>query len=240
VLALSIISILIVAGVLTILYRKSIKVRDEYTAVAVHDLKNPITTIKLYSANIKDEKVKKVLLRESDRLLFLVNQLLDYSKIQNNKFAIDIRNFNLNRLCYERIKIFKKIHPNHKFIFQSFRKNIRICADEMAMERIINNLLINAVKYSPENEPIKLVLKKTGNNGIIKIIDHGIGVLKKDQNSLFEPFYQAKNSKQGLGLGLFIVKSLVELHRGSITLHSKKNKGTIFVLSLPLKRQSAC
>jgi signal transduction histidine kinase len=224
--------------------RTQIEARDQFTASTVHDFKNPITTIKLHTQLIENKKTRKntdnllaksteTIVKEADKLLMMTNQLLDYSKIKNGKFLIKKTDFDLYELCKNRIEVLRESYPNREFIFYSNKKTIRIKADKIAIDRIITNLMTNAIKYSSENKPIALRLYKNIRYEI-RIIDKGDGIAKQDQESLFEPFYQANKTNQGLGLGLYIVKSLVELHQGKISFESIEKKGTTFIVSFPI------
>ncbi len=228
----------------TLNLRSSIIARERFTASIVHDLKNPITTIKLYTRLLdnKDTSIKnnsmllksaETIKKESDRLLSMVDQLLDYSKLQNNKFIIQKEYFDLHKLCEDRIKIMQTTYPNYKFEFCSAHNNANILADKNAIDRVISNLLINAVKYSSEKSTVSLEIKNTKDNYIIAIKDQGEGISEDKQSLIFEPFYQPENSQFGLGMGLYIVKSIIELHKGKIVLESKLKKGSTFWISLP-------
>jgi signal transduction histidine kinase len=110
--------------------------------------------------------------------------------------------------------------------------------DKNAMKLVVNNLLDNAVKFSPENSEIKVVLEKQGEKLLLKIKDDGIGIPKNEQVSIFEKFYRGKDASQssttGTGLGLTIVKQIVEAHGGEVWVESEPGKGSLFMVSLPL------
>jgi len=106
------------------------------------------------------------------------------------------------------------------------------------MKLAVNNLLDNAVKFSPENSEVKVTLEKQGEKLLLKIKDDGIGIPKNEQRSIFEKFYRAKdallNSITGTGLGLTIVKQIVEAHNGEIGVESEPGKGSMFMVTIPL------
>jgi signal transduction histidine kinase len=220
-----------------------IKARDQFAAVTAHDLKNPISTIKLYTELLNKQSGKKagkiltqstsIIEKETDKLLAMINLLLDFSKLQRGKLKIKKMKFNLYLLCNERIKVMQTNYPSHNFEIESGLKSAPVYADRLSLDRVITNLLSNAAKYSAPDSTIILRLKKERKSYILKVEDNGKGISKEDQKNLFEPFYQSKESKQGLGLGLYIVKAIIELHKGSVAVKSQLGKGTSFILTLP-------
>jgi signal transduction histidine kinase len=229
--------------------RALVKARDQFAAVTAHDLKTPITTIKLYSQLLGKEQLSKqagktlaqstaTINQEADKLLSMIDLLLDFSKLQEGKLTIHKERVNLCELCTERIDTMRSLYPFYTFALNLPRKSCFIYADKVALDRVITNLLSNAAKYSPEKTTIMLNLKKQGDVYLLSVNDQGQGIAKEHQKSLFKPFYQVAGSKQGLGLGLYIVKVLVELHSGKIWLTSKVNHGTTFYISLPKGKAS--
>lgn len=227
----------------TINLKSLLEARDRYTAAVVHDLKNPITTIKLYTQLLRNSKnppknnylIKstQTINKESDRLLTMVNELMDFSKFQNNKIRLNKKKFDLCELCKGRLKIMKTMYKNYNFDYCSTEEKAHIWADKNAIDRAITNLLINAVKYSPEKSTVTLELRKTKENCFIVIKDEGEGIPKDKQDLIFEPFFQLKNKQKGLGMGLFIVKSIIESHGGKVVLESRVGNGSSFWISIP-------
>lgn len=225
-----------------------IKARDQFSAIAVHELKTPLTTISLYSQVLnkqyKNKTASKVLqnsvqtiTHETEKLNYMINDLLDFSRFQTNKFALNAEVFNLADLCRERIKVAQSLYPDHEYTFKQDIRNTNIYADRVAMDRVITNLLTNAGKYTSAGSKIIVTLQKKHQEFIISVKDRGKGIDKDHLDKLFEPFYQVENGKKGLGLGLHIAKSIVELHNGRIWVESKLGKGTTFFVSLPINQQ---
>lgn len=226
-----------------------IKARDQFSAIAAHDLKNPITTIKLYSqmlghknAGKKTEAVlsqsTEIINRETDKLLSMIDSLLDFSKLQEGKLKLNKKQINLLKLCKECVAIMQTNYPDHTFTFHTTLKTATVYVDKISLDRVLTNLLSNAAKYSPVRTKITLEVIKQRNEYIISVHDQGKGIPQKEQQKLFEPFYQAANGKQGLGLGLYIVKTIVQLHGGKIWLKSEPDKGSTFFVSLPARKKS--
>lgn len=227
-----------------------VKAKDQFTAIAVHELKTPLTAISLYSQMLdkqnKNETASKTvqksiqtITRETGKLTYMINDLLDFSRFQRNKFQLNAEVFNLADLCKERIAIAKTLFPHHIFILRQYVKNTAIYGDRIAIDRVITNLLTNAGKYSFPKSTIIVTLYKRYNSFIICVKDKGVGIDKNHLDKIFEPFYQVESGKKGLGLGLHIAKSIIELHNGKIWAESKIDKGTAFYIRLPVNFQKS-
>ncbi len=227
-----------------------IKARDQFSAIAVHELKTPLTTISLYSQLLSkqynNKEASKILqdsvqtiTRETGKLNYMINDLLDFSRFQNNKFNMNVEVFDIVELCNERVKIAGSLFPDHIYIFNQRTKNGTILADSVAIDRVITNLLTNAGKYSAVKSKVIVSLSKKNKKFILSVKDHGKGIDKVHLDKLFEPFYQVDSGKKGLGLGLFITKSIIEFHNGTISVESKSGKGSTFFVSLPIKFQKS-
>lgn len=225
--------------------RLLLRARDRFAAVTAHDLKNPIATIKLYTQILSKQPARRhadkllsqsavTINKEADKLLSMIDLLLDFSKLESGKLSLKKVKFNLIDLCKEKINVMQNLHPTHSYSFTSDLKIAMIRADKLALDRVLINLLTNATKYSPQKTSISIDLSKQDTMYVIAVKDEGKGILLKHQKRLFEPFYQTSESNKGLGLGLYIVKSIIELHKGSIWLESKPDKGSTFYISLPV------
>lgn len=223
--------------------RTLIKARDEFASVAAHDLKTPLTTIKLYiqsMTKVRNEKVSSrvtesinTIDREADRLLAMIDRLLDFSKLQEGKLRVKLEKVDLAKATKEQLRNVKQIYPNHKFKYISNVKRSYALADKMCTERILTNLLTNAAKYSAPKTTILVEIGKQKNNFLVSVKDQGKGIEKKHLDKLFDAFYQADSSHAGLGLGLHITKQLVEMQKGKIGVKSRVNKGSTFYFTLP-------
>ncbi len=227
-----------------------IKARDQFSAIAVHELKTPLTTISLYSQVLskqyKNDTASKVLqdsvktiTRETDKLNFMINDLLDFSRLQSNKFKLNSEFFNLAELCRDRVEIAHSLYPDHMYTFVQRTKNSTIYADRLSIDRVITNLLTNAGKYSSFKSKVVVTLQKKKSEFILRVKDKGNGIDNAHIDKLFEPFYQVENGKKGLGLGLHIAKSIVEMHKGKIWAESIIGKGSAFFVSLPANSPSS-
>ena len=221
-----------------------IKARDNFTSIAAHDLKTPLTVIKLYlqsllSTNPKsmNRNARKSLIhidKEADKIIELINTLFDFSRLESNKVKIVKKKWDIVKISHSCLKDLSKIHKTHQFIFICKHNLIITYIDQLAIERVLSNLLTNAVKYSPINSIVRLTITKHKNHVTISVKDQGDGIPLELQSKLFDPFYQRPGSEFGLGLGLYIAKSLVELHQGKIWFSSTLGKGTTFYIRLPI------
>lgn len=187
--------------------------------------------------------------RNSNRLLKLINQLMDFRKLESGQMPLresqgDVVAF-LEELYFS-FKLFAE-KQNIKLLFDKKIEKIEAWFDEDKLEKIIINLISNAIKFSPEGGKVKLSIELAGTNYKIQVLDTGIGIDPSETEKIFEPFYQAPSgitfSNQGTGIGLSFVKNLVELHSGSIKvilLQPDNNEGyrTCFEVVLPLKSDS--
>jgi K+-sensing histidine kinase KdpD len=204
-----------------------------------HELKSPIASVKLLlqtliKRDLPKEKQLELISRaenEASRLNQMVENILIATQIENHIFSINANEINLSELLIYIIEQQQTIHPN--IIFQQeIQPNMRLNCDELAMKSIVLNLLENALKYSTREPEIKIQLLTDQNYVILKICDQGIGISDEEKNLVFNKFYRSGNEEtrktKGTGLGLFIVKYLVNQHLGKITIYNNHPKGSIF------------
>ena len=227
--------------------------RIDFFANLSHEIRTPITLILscIQILNIKidnmEEKDKKylnkyisIIKQNSYRLLKLVNNLIDTTKINSGNFDYNPRNADIisfiENICMS-VSEFVKMN-DMDIIFDTDEEEKIIAFDLDNMERIILNLLSNAIKFSNNNGIIKVTIK-CRDDIKISVKDNGIGIPKDKQNRVFERFGQVKNKmkteSEGSGIGLFLVKHLVELNGGKIDLNSELGKGSEFIITLPNK-----
>ncbi len=226
--------------------------RQEFVSNVSHELKTPLSSIKVLSEslllqeNVPVEMYKeffKDINSEVDRLTAIVNDLLFLVKLDQKEVPMMVQNVNLNSLLE---KILKRLHPlaskkNIELIFESFR-NVYAEVDEMKLILAISNLVENGIKYTPENGMVKVVLDADHQNAFIKVIDTGIGIPEEEQDKIFNRFYRVDKTRDretgGTGLGLSITYRTVLLHHGSIKVNSKEGEGAEFIVRLPLRQNS--
>ncbi len=218
------------------------RLKKEFLSTATHELKTPITTLKLLiqshmrnchqSSKSKNEKqILSMIESELDRLTRLINELLDVSRIETNRLKLHPSVFSINKLIDTVINKMNLIAEKRKFIFY-YDEQLNILADEDKIEQVLVNFITNAIKYSPDHTPITIELKKAGQFAEVSIKDHGKGIAKKHLPFLFSKYYQVSSTSQGFGLGLYIVKEIIKSHKGKVWIKSKHLEGSTFFFAL--------
>ena len=243
------------AGVITLIqditeHVRLDNMRKEFVADVSHELKTPITSIMGYSDTLleaeydEDTKIKflNVISSEARRMARLVTDLLTLSRYDNKKITPEITTFDLGELvkkCQEKLRfeIEKKNHNVECFVTASVPP---VIADKYGIERVVLNILSNAIKYTPENGTIKVYVGFVYNDAYIKVIDNGIGIPEEDLSRIFERFYRVDKARSremgGTGLGLSIAKEILDQNKGSIDIKSEVGKGTEVVIRIPTKK----
>lgn len=227
--------------------------KDEFLAVISHELRSPLNAMSGWSKMLKrgmldGEKTAQaieVIDRNINLQNHLIEDLLDVSRIITGKLKIEPAEINYCRIVSESVETARPL-ATEKHIKLSLTAKAEICdgiGDANRLYQIVGNLLTNAVKFTPENGTIDVLLRTIGEAVEISITDSGIGIEPELLPHIFERFRQADGSTRrkygGLGLGLAIVKSLVEMHEGKITAESEgKNHGSIFTVKIPLSARS--
>lgn len=207
-----------------------------------HELRTPLTLIMAplqeIISRISDRWTRNQLdyiQRNANRLLYLVNQLMDYRRAELGVFELKARRGNAHQLVednflfYDKLAKQKKIH----YTLHSEVQEKTLLFDTNYLELILNNLLSNAFKYTTEGQSITVTLKEENSMLILQVSDTGIGIPINKQAKIFERFYQIEGEHMGSGIGLSLVQRLVELHHGRIELESEEGKGSTFSVFLP-------
>ena len=224
--------------------------RKEFVADVSHELKTPITSIMGYADTLLEGEYDKemqnkflgVISSEARRMARLVTDLLTLSKYDNKKIEMEETKFDLGELtkkCQEKLRFeFKKKNQNVECFVTANVPPVE--ADKDGIERVILNILSNAIKYTPENGNIKIYVGFVYNDAYIKVIDNGIGISEKDLSRIFERFYRADKARSremgGTGLGLSIAKEILDKNKGSIDIKSQLGKGTEVIIRIPAKK----
>ncbi len=219
-----------------------------------HDLKTPLTLIDapvndlLQSENLNKDQVSKLLIinRNSKRLYKLITDLIDFRKITQKRYVLKVRETVISDIISDVYQAFKEECKNKSINFEySVNDNFTGFIDAEKIEKILWNLLSNAIKFTNEGGIVLLSAEEFTDNEIknLKLIvrDQGIGISEDDKNKIFDRFFKVENSKlrnqEGTGIGLSIVKELVELHHGSIKVESKLGIGTTFTINIPSSKE---
>jgi signal transduction histidine kinase len=227
--------------------------KDNFIAMASHELKTPITSIKGYVQLLLQEfdgpesekNLSPLLVRSSlinvdkqiVRLMRLISELLDLTKIEAGTLELKKENFSLNELCIEIVQDILYTNPNRQIeLFHDV--NAYVVADHDRIGQVMSNLLSNAIKYSSANNRIEVIIHNLNGKPAVSVRDYGIGIHEQDQERIFERFYRANGDSAqtypGFGIGLFIVKEFIQRHEGDISVKSEKGKGSTFTFTLPV------
>jgi len=226
--------------------------RKEFVADVSHELKTPITSIMGYADTLLESEYDEgmfknflgVISSEAKRMAKLVTDLLILSRYDNKKITKEETEFDLGDLtkkCIERLhfEIDKKGHHIECFVTANVPP---VQADRYGIERVILNIINNAIKYTPESGTIKVYVGFVYNDAYIKVIDNGIGIPENDLSRIFERFYRVDKARTremgGTGLGLPIAKEILEQNNGSIDIKSKQGKGTEVVIRIPVNKKA--
>ena len=229
--------------------RQMDSMRRDFISNLSHELRTPVSVIKANSEtlldgaleNKKDAKIfSKAILHNADRLSEMVTSLIDLSRIEYGELKFVIEKIVLNQIVESVVLAFKNKakRKNIQVVFKR-QSEVMISSDAKAIERVLNNLLDNAFKYSPENSVIEINLRKQGESIRLAVIDQGEGVAEEDQDLVFKRFFRTAsaraNTQQGSGLGLAIVKNLVYNLQGDVGVESRLDGGSEFWFTIPIK-----
>ncbi len=242
------------------LYKKNMELKkldemkNQFLGIAAHDLRNPIGNIVSIAHLLNEELVDSLEPQQQKFLhvisqlgefgLNLLNDLLEYSKITSGKRQLNLKKINPNKLIKETIE-FNQFYANSnniELLYKSQGKVKHVSADQQAFHQILNNLISNAVKFSPEHSKVELGLIPGEKFHTFFVKDEGPGIPGQEQDKLFKPFSttsaKPRNNEKSTGLGLWIVNNLVHSHGGNIWVKSSEGKGTVIYFSLPVENTS--
>lgn len=192
------------------------------------------------NCNSKEREYLSIMKRNSYKMLKLIDNLIDITRLENRYFKINKENIEIVSFLENTMGSIDKYakQKDITLIFDTNKEECIVSVDPQALDRICINIISNAIKFSPIGSFIYVTLMIDDENVKISIVDNGLGISKDDQKKIFERFNQGskKSEYNGSGIGLDLVKSLVELHNGKITLKSELNKGSDFTVILPNTR----
>jgi len=229
--------------------KKVEQLKDEFIGLVSHEMRSPLTvitgalnTVLTEEANLS-RKEKRQLLEdaawETGTLAHILGNLLELSRAQADRLFLSVEPVDVKAVVKNAVQRIKRQSSMHRFVTSLPKKLPPVRADVIRLERILDNLLENAVKYSPDGGYIRVSAKMDTDNLVIGVSDQGIGISPEDQAKLFAPFQRLENRKvegvKGIGLGLLVCRRLVEAHGGRIWVESELGKGATFFFTLPLK-----
>lgn len=253
-LMLGVLSLMMVAG-LYLAYRNVsreialARLKSDFVSNVSHELRTPLALIRLYAETLELGRIKttekmeeyyRIIRKESERLTALINNILDFSRIEAGRKEYDFRMTDVAELVRNTLDSYRYQIQQQGFTFEeSIEPGIpQVRIDREAIARALVNLINNALKYSAENKFLRVRLYKAGYFLKLEVADRGIGITRQEQSKIFEKFYRAGDalvhSTRGSGLGLSLVRHITEAHGGDVEVESTPGKGSKFTLALPL------
>lgn len=225
------------------------ELRDQFISTASHELRTPVTSIKglvqLTTRRLqRDGDVARALSgleqveTQVNRLVGLVDDLLDVNRIESHRLELHLERIDLLALVQEAVSRLQTTTEKHDLLLQSPGAPLWIEGDAYRLDQVLDNLLANAIRYSPRGGPIEVTVRREGMEGLVAVRDHGVGIPTQDHERIFGRFGRASNAAahniHGFGLGLFISREIAERHGGRLWLASSDETGSAFTLALPL------
>lgn len=228
--------------------KKALDSRDLFISMAAHELRTPLTSVNGYiqllhktlsskHPDTQEAKWSEQLSWEIKRLIILMNELLEVNRIKAGKLQFYYKEHSLREVLNRSISNFSFLYPHRKIIYKDNLKenNDIVIGDFDKLLQIFTNVLDNAAKFSPIDTPIAMTLDAKNDHICVQIKDTGKGIPENEIAKVFDGFYRGKNqSEEGIGIGLFLVKNILQMHKGSIKITSKLKKGTTVEISLPV------
>ncbi len=250
---------LFLAGGILLTYRNVMKemalarLKSDFVSNVSHELRTPLSLIRLYAETLEmgrlssREKYQEyycIIRKESERLTALINNILDFSRIEAGGKEYDFRETDLGELAHNTLESYRYQIEQHGFAFQedisADLPTIRI--DREAIARSLLNLVNNALKYSQNEKYLGVKLYRDNGSVKLEVIDHGIGIPPGEQQKIFEKFYRVGNplvhNTKGSGLGLSLVRHIVRAHGGEVSVESAPGRGSKFIIALPLSAEA--
>jgi signal transduction histidine kinase len=226
----------------------ALRSRDEFLATASHELRTPLTALsgqaQLALRRIgregpepkRFEHSLRTIATQADKLARLVNELLDISRLESGKLQLNRQPTDLAALVEEAVCVARERSDHHVITFDP-QVAVTAEVDQLRLEQVINNLLDNAIKYSPQGGDIEVTLTEPRPGEVeLSVRDHGLGIRPEKRPQIFERYYQAHGDgfRSGMGLGLYITREIVELHGGAIQAEFPEDGGSHFIVHLPV------
>ncbi len=228
-------------------YREAEELKSTFISVISHELKTPVSIIKGYAGTLARKDVAldpefiresgQIIVEEADRLTELIDNLLDASRIQAGALSLRLEPVDLVEIARKSVARFQSQSRDHRFALDFPEALPLVKADDRRLRQVFDNLIGNAVKYSPKGGEIVVGARREGDRVKVFVRDQGVGIPEEEMEAIFEPFYRVDSSlrrqAQGAGLGLFLVKAIVRAMGGDIWVESEVGNGSTFYFTLP-------
>ena len=230
------------------------RLKSDFVSNVSHELRTPLSLIRLYAETLelgrltnqdKREEYYRIIRKESERLTALINNILDFSRIEAGRKEYEFRETDIAELVRNTLESYRYQIEQHGFTFEE-----RIAedlppmrVDREAIARSLLNLVNNALKYSQQEKYLGVNLYRENGSVKLEVVDHGIGISRPEQHKIFEKFYRVGDplvhNTKGSGLGLSLVRHIVEAHGGDVSVESTPGRGSKFVIALPVNKEVA-
>lgn len=247
---------LIMAGGMVLTYRNVSKemalarLKSDFVSNVSHELRTPLSLIRLYAETLemgrltsqeKYQEYYRTIRKESERLSALINNILDFSRIEAGRKEYDFRETDLRELVRNTLDSYRYQIEQHGFTYEEKIDEVPpLSVDREAMARSLVNLVNNALKYSQDRKYIGVKLYRENGSVKLEVIDHGIGIPPQEQHKIFEKFYRVGDplvhNTKGSGLGLSLVRHIVQAHGGEVLVDSAPGEGSKFTIALPVQQ----
>jgi two-component system CheB/CheR fusion protein len=224
--------------------------KEEFLSMASHEMRTPVTSIKGYTQVLESkfmqaQDTSSALLlskldEQIDNLTSLITDLFDDTKVKEGKMVLHCENLDINSVVTDAITEVQYTTTDHK-ITSILAPHVTVYADRARLKQVFVNLLTNAVKYSPKGKKITVISNITQDFVILNVEDFGLGIPENEYALIFTRFYRIHGKKfdtfPGLGLGLYIAADIIHRHKGTIHVESAMGKGSVFSVTLPIKKK---
>jgi signal transduction histidine kinase len=226
------------------------QLRDQFLSIASHELKTPLTSLLGYVHLLmrrtqvdvpltpRDRRAIEVISEQVSRLKRLIEMLLDISRMQSDQFVIEREPVDITALARRVVAELKHDLDLHAVTIRADDGPLVVLGDELRLEQVLQNLLQNAIKYSPHGGEIDVALHHQDDSVCMSVTDRGMGIPQEALPLLFQRFYRAENADahqiNGMGIGLYVVKEIVSNHGGTVEVTSTEGVGSTFTVHLPL------
>jgi PAS domain S-box-containing protein len=228
-------------------FREAEEMKSTFISVISHELKTPVALIKGYAGTLSREDTEwdretvseslAVIEEETDRLTGLIDNLLDVSRMQAGALKLEISFVDLSALAEKTVEKFRTQTARHTFVLDFPHDLPTVPGDEGRLRQVLDNLLSNAIKYSPDGGQIRVGGRADDQQVYVAVTDEGIGIPDDEQENIFDRFYRIRSGvserTKGAGLGLFLIKTIVEAHGGRVWVESQPGGGSTFIFTLP-------
>lgn len=227
------------------------KMRQNFISNVSHEIQSPLTSIRGFARALQNEKLSTdqrthyidIIITESIRLSKLSDNLMKLTSLESEHHPFALKSYRLDKQLQHVILVNEPQWLNKKITVEPDLEEVMINADADLLNQVWTNLLHNSIKFTEAQGTITISLKLTGENIIVQFIDTGSGISAEDQLHIFERFYKGDKSRNrnaaGSGLGLSIVKKIIDLHKGSIEVESEVGKGAAITVTLPINTQNS-